>query len=191
MNPALLLLVALSPATPPDPGAAPAPAPASAGPSLHVAALVESLVHPGLLVGGELPLLEGDALRVFVTLEGGGYLHPQSHRALFATVEGGYRLSLPAGLDVEALLGAGGIHTWLDGEVYLQRRGHVVRSADIGRPGLALAAALGFGWRSDDGPLRAFCRTRLLGQYPFDGALLPRVVIEAGLSFQLPNGENP
>lgn len=174
MAPTFLLLLALAPAEPPVPCL-----------ELEVAAVGEAGVHPGGLVGVELPLVDFGAQRLFVDVEGGAYLHPKSHRAAFVFGALGYRLSLSAHFDVEAALGPGALHTFLEGDVYVPSARGAKRAVDLGRPSFAPALALGVGFRPFGGTVRLFARARAVAVLPFDGGILPRVLVEGGVTIPL------
>ncbi|WNG33113.1 hypothetical protein F0U61_05400 [Archangium violaceum] len=155
---------------------------------LTVAYFGETLVHPGLTVGTELSLVRGDVGAVVLTGNLGGYVHPRNHVGLFASAEMGGRLTAPFGLYGELLVGAGYLHSFLQGPVYeVSRDGSVLPAADAGRPAVMPTASLGLGWdlqRNGVAPLALFTRLTLFGQFPFNQRLLPHAAVQLGVRFQ-------
>jgi hypothetical protein len=99
---------------------------------------------------------------------------------LFLSAALGYRLTFFSMFYLEALLGAGYLHTFVDGAVY-REDGQV--AAYHGSPAVMPRIALGSGLRL--GNLEPFLRIETFGQYPYNNALLPHAALAAGCSFSL------
>jgi hypothetical protein len=152
---------------------------------LSLAYFGETLSHPGAIVGTELGLASDDRHALLVTLNVGSYLHLKNHVGVFASSELAYRLTLPVGLVLEAMIGLGYLHTFLQGALYAaDATGAVHAVTDVGRPAFMPTASLGVGLdlaQKQGPPLTAFVRLTGFGQYPFNERMLPHAAVQVGV----------
>lgn len=163
--------------------------------SISAAYFGEMVLHPGAVVGAERSLSRGHrrygvvAYGWFAEADLGSYWHARNSVAFFVLPQLGYRLVFPHGFRLEALAGAGYLHTFADGKVYaVGDAGQVQRVDDGGHPGLMLSAQLGIGWDftvDHHGPLSVFVRVGAFGQYPYNTAVLPHLEAQLGISVPL------
>lgn len=151
----------------------------------------EMITHPGAAIGATRVLAISDTWSGFrhslvLTPEIGAYDHPRNHIGAFFDVTIGWRLSHTAGATFAVAMGAGYLHTWLDGPVYQVDDSGVRRIHDFGRAHLLLTLPLEFGWRlswARDRWLSPFLRLSPLVRYPYNGTFLPQGILELGIAF--------
>ncbi|MGA9521692.1 MAG: hypothetical protein WBV82_09520 [Myxococcaceae bacterium] len=170
------------------PSPEPVPAePKTSRPALTFAYFGEFASHPGLLIGGELPLAESGGHRLFAGANVGTYWHQRHSVGAFAGAELGYRHTFNFGLRAELLAGAGYLRTFLAAPVYApDANGTMTEVQDGGRSALMPSTAFGLGWHFDrarNGPLAAFARVQLFWQYPYNNAALIHPALQVGLNW--------
>ena len=151
--------------------------------------LGETVSHPGLVVGIVHPLSQSSWYQLGVSLDIGGYVHPRNHYAAFLRSSLSNRITAGFGLYAELGFGAGFFHTWAAGEVFArQLDGCIAKIANYGYPHAMISADLNIGFdfaKLDILPLGVFLGLSVLGEYPFNGFLLPHVAAQAGVSWKL------
>jgi hypothetical protein len=163
--------------------------------SVNAAYFGETVLHPGVTVGVERKLkFWGRRYGLveqgfFGEADVGVYWHARYDVAFFVLPQLGYRLVLPRGFRLEALLGLGYLHTFADGTVYQANGGTATTVDDRGHAALMTSAMLGVGWDFTVGnhaPFSLFLRAGIFGQYPYNTAVLPH--LQAQLGFSIPLG---
>lgn len=147
------------------------------------------VTHPGLFVAAEKPAWRSGSQEVFFGGRGGGYHHDGRHTGLFARAEAGYRWTSGVGLFAEGMLGAGVLHTILDGPLYTEG---ATRSIDFGRPTFAPGLSLGVGWSRTTNarpPLRVFGRVDGWLRAPVNRSWLPGTALSLGIAWTPPTQE--
>jgi len=146
----------------------------------------DSIAHPGLRLGTDFALLAHGGNALLVTGSVGGYDHRGSATGLLAAVELGYRYELGIGLQLEARVGAGYLHTLLDGKPFESTGDGQFRQMSLAGAGaFAPSGTIGFGWdfTGYGRPIAAFLRLTTLFQVPTSGATVMHPVIELGASW--------
>lgn len=153
----------------------------------------ELLTHPGATVGLTRVLARSDTWSGFrhslvLTPEIGVYDHPRNHVGAFVEAALGWRLSHRRGATFSVQVGAGYLHTWLDGPVYRVDDMGVHKVHDAGRPHLMLALPFELAWRAPPIGERWLCpflRLMPFVRYPYNGTFLPQALVELGVAFPL------
>jgi hypothetical protein len=162
------------------------PAPTSL--PLTVSYFGETLARPGLRLATELTVARLGEHRLFVEPALGGYFHRAHSLGLFAESLIGYRHAFGPRFRMEALVGVGYLHTFVDGTMY-EARGTSTPSAvtNLGRPSVMPSAAVSFRWnlgREANTSPSLFVRPRVFWQAPYNQGSLMHAAVEAG--FTLP-----
>ena len=163
------------------------------GKDISLAYFGDFITHPAVTVSVPTTWKATDRYTLYRNIGGSFYTHQRNHNALMLTGELGNRISTKKGRFAELLLGAGYMHTWLQGDVYSRDdAGSVHESWDWGRPKMLLSLSLGAGWSSSNPDSRRdyFMRLVAFGEYPFNGILLPHLGLQVGSTFILPGGSN-
>ncbi|HEY9855296.1 MAG TPA: hypothetical protein V6D05_06125, partial [Stenomitos sp.] len=135
------------------------------------------------------PFWESGWNRLYVSGQAGYYDHLNTYRALFASGNVGYRLTLPVGLSMDASLGLGGMYQALVGDVYARSAsGTYEPTTDWGRPALTPSLGLGLGYDLTGLGLkdrRAFMQLQTFGEYPVNSMLIPHLAALLGVQWHL------
>jgi hypothetical protein len=153
---------------------------------LTVSYFGETLARPGLRLATELTLARLGEHRLFVEPALGGYFHRAHSLGLFAESLMGYRHAFGPRFRMEALVGLGYLHTFVDGTVY-EARGTSTPSpvTNLGRPSVMPSAAVSFRWnlaREASAPPSLFVRPRVFWQAPYHQGSLMHAAVEVGLT---------
>ena len=157
--------------------------------ALTAAYLGETITHPGATVGLEKYLLRKRQYKLFVGTNLGGYVHQRNHKALFATLQFGQRITFRSGWFVDQSIGVGYLITFLDGEVYtVNPTGSVEQMANTGRSHLMPSVSVGVGYdftNKDIAKLQLFLRPQAFWQLPFNHYALLHIGLQAGIILPL------
>ncbi len=162
------------------------PAPTSR--PLTVSYFGETLARPGLRLATELTVARLGEHRLFVEPALGGYFHRAHSLGLFAESLIGYRHAFGPRFRMEALVGLGYLHTFVDGTVY--EAGSTSTPSEVmnlGRPSVMPSAAVSFRWNlsgAGSAPASLFVRPRVFWQAPYNQGSLMHPAVEVG--FTLP-----
>jgi len=143
---------------------------------------------PGRHRLGRPPVADMKGHTVLAGLTVGSYIHPRNHTGLFTLVYGELLRPPRAHVRFSVRLMAGYYHTWPDGTLYgFDDGGALVVVPNTGSAHLGVGCDLG--WRLSGLSfmgLTPFIRCILMGEYPYNGYLLPHPGISVGLLGTLP-----
>ena len=153
--------------------------------ALTAAYFGETITHPGATVGLEKYLLRSRRYKLFVGANLGGYVHHRNHKALFANLQLGQRITFRSGWFLDQSVGVGYLRTFLDGEVYaVDSDGSVEQVANTGRPHFMPSVSVGVGYdftKKGLANLQLFLRPQVFWQMPFNNYSLLHIGLQAGL----------
>lgn len=150
----------------------------------------ETATHPGGLLGMARTVSRSLTYSGFQhsLVWGGdlaGYWHPRNHVGILLDTTLAWRLTYLHGPAISMGVGAGYLHTFLDGRTYVVEDGVVRRATDWGRPHLALLVPLELSWQLGDDASRyitPFLRLQGFVRYPYNGTFLPQTAAILGVA---------
>jgi hypothetical protein len=149
----------------------------------------DQLVHPGLKVGVEYPLLSRTSrLRsmersLYVAPNLGVTWHPEHHTAAFVNGELGYRRTRESGWKRELILGLGAMRSNNASPTYTPDGDRVLLD---GHTYVMPSVAVGFGRDLTDKrdlPLAWHVRPTLYMQAPYNTSIVPSLALETGITW--------
>jgi hypothetical protein len=160
---------------------------------ISISYFAEYFTHYGVKIGTEYPLWTKEKVKVknnskevpkqkllFVAGNIGCYIHRRNHVGLFINSELGYRKNRNRGLKYEVLLGVGYLHTFLQGDTYID---HVPLA---GQSNLMASLAFGMGYDFHyhyQKSFSIFIKPGFFVQYPFGTAVAMRPTVDFGIYY--------
>jgi len=150
-------------------------------------------INPGINIGTEFVLKQKPKGQRILTANLGLYYHKRIHYGIFLSSEFGYRYQSPIGIDLEALVGLGYLHTFWASKTYQRNDdGTYAEKKTFGRPHIAPSASIGLAYdfsRKADVPIALFTKYQLFVETPFAAAngipVLPHTTFHIGARIYL------
>ncbi|MBN2048935.1 MAG: hypothetical protein JW760_00710 [Spirochaetales bacterium] len=151
----------------------------------------ETFTHPGGSVSVGIPVVTVKGGTVAAGLQIGAYIHPRNHVGFFALSYGEFIRPERRSFGFSLRLLGGYYHTWPDGPLYTNDgTGGAMETPNTGRPHLGIG--LDAGWRFPGlsaGPFIPIIRIAVLGEYPYNGYLLPHLAVGLGFTGTFGHGK--
>lgn len=155
--------------------------------SISVSYFGETITHPGVFVGTELPAKQ----KWLITIGVGTYLHYRHHRGVFVNGSLDWRTTFSSGFSMQYGIGLGYLHTWQHGgKTYtVNDLGEVKQTKNYGQSAFMPSLKFGLlGWdfrKKTDMPIRLFSEAILFGQYPHNNFIMPHFAMNIGGTYFL------
>ncbi|KAF5044947.1 hypothetical protein DSECCO2_486400 [anaerobic digester metagenome] len=160
-------------------------------PGSGFAGVLNTPLHPGFTFGTEFSYKQTETNKLFQTAKFGYFYHRLAQHALMLYTEGAYRHTFACGFSMQALLGAGYLHSIPALEKFEQNNdGEYVRVGRFGRPQGMAGITLGLGYNiCKKNPLRIGLDYQVWFQFPFVAEyvpVLPNTALHLTLSYSIP-----
>jgi len=160
-------------------------------PGSGFAGILNTPLHPGFTLGTEFSYKQTESNKLFQTAKFGYFYHRLAQHALMLYSEGAYRHTFACGFSMQALVGAGYLHSIPALEKFEQNdEGEYVRVGRFGRPQGMAGITLGLGYNiCKKNPLRIGLDYQVWFQFPFVAEyvpVLPNTALHLTLSYSIP-----
>lgn len=148
----------------------------------------ELVLHPGLSIGVDYPIIEKKWGTIHWDSDLGGYWHKWNNTSVFLKTSIGSRFNMGQ-MYADINIGLGYMHSWAAGILYENNgTGSVKRARNWGHPHFMPNASLLFGWngnRKNILPITIYLGPEIYLQSSFNHTFLPHVAAKLGLTYKI------
>lgn len=153
--------------------------------------MIHNFTNPGVSIDLDVMLLQKRDREIYVPINTVFYLHPKNSRVFYINTGIGYRWHSKGILFLSTSLCLGYIHSFVDGDLYAERNGEIVKIADTGQPGIMPYADFTVGmdfFEDQTHQFSPFFKLLGFGQYPYNGYMLPHFGFQLGAIYSFDKG---
>ena len=154
--------------------------------------MIHNFTNPGVSIDLDVMLLQKRGREIYIPLNTAFYLHPKNSRVFYINTGIGYRWHSRGRLFLSTSLCLGYIHSFVDGDLYAEKNGEIVKIADNGQPGIMPYADFAIGmdfFEKRTHQFSPFFKILAFGQYPYNGYMLPHFGFQLGTIYSFEKGE--